>query len=135
MTELTSSWSNDSSHGKVGMRILGSGRNGSTFFRNRYSHEYWILLPSPRRLGGAKLLSQSLLKYCCTCATFCTGTVAPATSELCGGFGSISCAASTSCPSMRWHETQLYISVIARPLAIRRASGVTDRSCIFCDTS
>ena len=49
------SWS---SIGKLGMRMPLNifGRSGSTFLRKLNSQVCWILLPSPRRLGGASVV-------------------------------------------------------------------------------
>jgi hypothetical protein len=56
--------------GKLGMRIstffpaggLSSGRSGSTCLRKLNSHACWILFPSPRRLGGARVAITSAAK-------------------------------------------------------------------------
>ena len=55
--------------GNDGMRIVLKilGRICTTFLKKLNSHSCWILFPSPRRLGGARTMMSSLLKYCCTC--------------------------------------------------------------------
>src|ERR1700733_5767484 len=47
--------------GKLGMRmpVNSSGRICSTFLKKLKSQEYWILFPSPRRDGGACVITSS----------------------------------------------------------------------------